>query len=162
MTRRLDKLQRRQDHRVIFQRVYLLMTKEMHLRLENGFFRDTMWMERVLVRFARYYFEAMDNYDAGRDCPPAWDLAFRQAGTGKGFVLEGALLGINAHINSDLPIVLYDILTEDRAWPDARLMFKRRQDHEQINAVLSELVDHVQNELALHHARFIRVIDWML
>ncbi|CAG7651119.1 DUF5995 family protein [Paenibacillus allorhizosphaerae] len=58
MTRRLDKLQGRQDHRVIFQRVYLLMTKEMHLRLENGFFRDTMWMERVLVRFACYYFEA--------------------------------------------------------------------------------------------------------
>lgn len=162
MAERLEALERRGDHRAIFQRVYLLMTREMERRLNGGFFHDTAWMERVLVGFAGFYIGAMEAYDSGRECPPAWRLAFRQADAKRGFVLQDALLGINAHINNDLPFVLYRILEEDRAWPDARAMLRRRRDHDRINDVLADLVDLVQEELARHHARFIRVIDWAM
>ncbi|RAP73427.1 DUF5995 family protein [Paenibacillus montanisoli] len=162
MGRRLERLQHRKDRRIVFHRVYLLMTREMKRRLNGGYFHDAQWMERVLVRFAKYYFAAMDDRDAGRPCAPAWELAFRQARSESSFVLQDALLGINAHINNDLAMVLHGILLEDQAWPDARMMFERRKDHDQINEVLGELVDQVQDELGRHYARFIRPIDRIL
>ncbi|MDD9265426.1 DUF5995 family protein [Paenibacillus sp. GCM10023248] len=112
-------------HRAVFQRVYLLMTQEMQKRLASGFFHDTVWMERVLVGFAKLYFDAVDAYEAGLPCSPAWELAFHEAAVKYGFVLQDALLGINTHINNDLPLALYMILSEDQAWPDARIMLKR-------------------------------------
>ncbi|MCT2535226.1 DUF5995 family protein [Aquibacillus koreensis] len=159
MTRQLKELEEAGDYRAIFQRVYLLMTKEMKKRLTAGFFHDDVWMERVLVRFAQYYFDAIQAHEQGEPYPLAWELAFRMAKQQKVFVLQDALLGINAHINSDLPIVMYVILSEDKVWPDASMMLNRRQDHEKINDVLSDLVDLVQNELASHYARSIRIID---
>ncbi|WEK54100.1 MAG: DUF5995 family protein [Candidatus Cohnella colombiensis] len=161
MTVRLQALEQHGDHRVVFQRVYLLMTKEMKRRLEDGFFHDSEWMERVLVGFAQYYFEALDAYEKESLCPPAWKLALAQAQDKRGFVLQDALLGINAHINSDLPLVLHAILDQDNDWSDSRVLYRRRQDHDRINDVLSDLVDQVQNELAQHYARLIGMIDWM-
>ncbi|ARI78529.1 hypothetical protein HM131_17545 [Halobacillus mangrovi] len=78
------------------------------------------------------------------------------------FVLQDALLGINAHINRDLPIVLHKVLTEDQIWPDAHLMLHRRRDHERINDVLTDLVDLVQDELTHHYARLFKVIDFVM
>jgi hypothetical protein len=100
----------------------VLMTREMQRRMATGFFADPVWMERVLVGFAQYYFEAVAAYDGGQECPPAWHPAFDQAASRRGFVLQDALLGINAHINSDLPFVPCVILREDGAWSDARIM----------------------------------------
>jgi hypothetical protein len=163
MTLRLKALQELGDHRAVFQNVYLLMTKEMNGRLSSNFFLDSEWMERVLIHFAQFYFNAMDAYEAGKSCrPPAWELSFRQASEKNGFVLQDALLGINAHINSDLPSVLHLVLSEDNAWPDARIMQRRRHDHERINNVLDSLVDLVQEELALHYARLLRPIDFIM
>ncbi|MDN3016412.1 DUF5995 family protein [Paenibacillus sp. BSR1-1] len=162
MTEELDIFQKCGDHRVVFHRVYLLMTKEMKRRLSSDFFEDPVWMERVLVGFAHYYFNAVNSYKIGLPCPPAWELAFRQASKKQGFVLQDALLGINAHINSDLPMVMYNILNEECAWPDARRMLHRRQDHERINKVLTDLMDLVQDELSYYYARFIRVIDYVM
>lgn len=162
MTEQLQVLQKNGDHRVVFHRVYLLMTKEMQRRLASGFFQDPVWMERVLVGFAQFYFNALEAYEAGQPCPPAWELAFRLASEKNSFVLQDALLGINAHINSDLPMVMHMILDKDKAWPDARIMLRRRQDHERINKVLSDLMDLVQDELSYYYARFIYTIDFLM
>lgn len=162
LTEKLQVLKRNGDHRVVFHHVYLLMTKEMKNRLSSNFFLDSVWMERVLVEFAHYYFNAIDAYEAGLPCPPAWELAFRLASEKQSLVLQDALLGINAHINSDLPMVIYLILQEDQAWPDARIMLRRRQDHDRINDILKELIDSVQEELAHYYGWFIRIIDFMM
>lgn len=162
MTEQLRVFQQNRDHRVVFHRVYLLMTKEMQRRLSSGVFLDPAWLERVVVGFAQYYFHAMEAYEEGQTCPPAWELAFRQASEKQGFVLQDAILGINAHINSDLPMVMQKLLTEDNAWPDARKMLHRRKDHEQINNVLASIIDQVQDELSYYYARFIRVIDYVM
>ncbi|ARI78528.1 hypothetical protein HM131_17540 [Halobacillus mangrovi] len=69
MTQRIQNLEKKEDYRAIFQRVYLLMTQEMQRRLESGFFEDPIWMERVLVGFARYYFKASTAYETGESCP---------------------------------------------------------------------------------------------
>lgn len=162
MTDKLQILQKNEDYRVVFHHVYLLMTKEMKKRLSSDFFLDPVWMERVLVGFSHYYFKAVDAYETGHPCPPAWELAFRLASEKQTVVLQDALLGINAHINNDLPLVTYDILKEDHAWPDARIMLRRRNDHDRINVVLHDLVDLVQEELAHHYGRFIHMIDYLM
>ncbi|WP_226577799.1 DUF5995 family protein [Halobacillus litoralis] len=159
MRNRLKNLDETKDYRCVFHRVYLLMTKQMQHRLESGFFIDSIWMERVLVRFAHYYFYAMEAYEKSWTCPRAWTLAFQMAEEKQTFVLQDALLGINAHINRDLPVVLHEILQEDEIWPDARLMLNRRRDHERINDVLADLIDIVQEELIEHHARLLKWID---
>jgi len=162
MAANLAACEERGDHRAVFQRVYLLMTREMERRLVGGFFDDLVWMERVLVGFATYYFRAIDRFDRGGDSAPAWSLALEAAARRNALVLEDALLGINAHINNDLPFVLADVLMADQAWPDARLMLRRRRDHDRINQILLYLVDSVQDELVAHYARLLRPIDrWM-
>ncbi|MDR4950457.1 DUF5995 family protein [Neobacillus cucumis] len=162
MTEKLLTLQKNGDHRVVFLHVYLIMTKEMQRRISSGFFLDPDWIERVLIGFAHYYFNAIEANEAGQPCPPAWELAFQFATKKRGFVLQDALLGINAHINNDLPMALYLILKEDRAWPDARIMLRRRQDHDRINDVLHDLVDIAQDALANYYDRFIRIIDFLM
>ena len=162
MEQRLQFLQEKEDYRAIFQHVYLLMTKEMQIRLAADFFKDPIWMEHLLTRFASYYFKAMDDYEKEKRCSTVWSLAFQMAEQKQTFVLQDALLGINAHINHDLPLVLYDVLSQEKAWPDARLMLNRRQDHERINDVLADLVDLVQEELATHHARLLRWVDTLM
>ncbi|WP_227551782.1 DUF5995 family protein [Metabacillus sediminilitoris] len=57
-------------------------------RLSSDFFRDPVWMERVLVSFAGFYFKAIDSYENGRPCPPAWELAFRLADEKSRFVVQ--------------------------------------------------------------------------
>lgn len=159
MAERLERYEQQGDHRAVFQRVYLLMTREMKRRLADGFFEDAVWMERVLAGFARYYFDAVQAFEAGAPCPPAWEVAFGAAAAREGFVLQDALLGINAHINRDLPLVLVEILQADGAWPDARVMLRRRLEHDRVNVILAELIDLVQDELAAHYARLLRLVD---
>jgi hypothetical protein len=159
MADRLSRYEAAGDNRAVFQRVYLLMTREMARRLAASFFGDRVWVERVLVGFADYYVDALDAYDAGEPCPPAWRLALDAARDRRTFVLEDALLGINAHINNDLPFVLAGILATDGAWPDARLMLRRRLDHDRVNEILLFLVDLVQRELTRHYARLTSLAD---
>lgn len=157
----LEHSERAGDHRAVFQRVYLLMTHEMKQRLASGLFLDRAWMEQVLIRFAQSYFDALESFGTA-DCPPAWQLAFDQAATRRGYVLQDALLGINAHINRDLPFVMEAILRAENVWPDARRMLHRHRDHNAINRVLAELVDKVQDELTARYARLLKVVDAMM
>ncbi|MYL50561.1 hypothetical protein GLV98_13770 [Halobacillus litoralis] len=162
MEEHLKTLEEHKDYNSVFQRVYLLMTKEMQKRLASDFFTDPIWMERLLIDFADRYFQAMDNFHSEKETPRCWALAFHMAAQKQTFVLQDALLGINAHINYDLPLALHHIISEEKLWPDSRLMLHRRKDHERINIVLAELVDLVQNELSTHYARFIKWMDRLL
>lgn len=162
MEERLEVLEDRDDYGRVFLRVYLLMTKEMQKRLASDFFFDPIWMEGLLIHFAERYFQAMDNLHSGKEASTCWTLAFRMAEQKQTFVLQDALLGINAHINYDLPLALHHIISKEKIWPDSRLMLQRRKDHERINDVLAELVDLVQDELASHYARFLKWVDRLM
>ena len=59
--------------------------------------------------FADYYFAAYDAYYGGGYVPLAWDIAFTTAHERAVFATGNALLGINAHIQRDLPLTLYDL-----------------------------------------------------
>lgn len=162
MERRLVAFDRRGDHRAAFLRVYAHMTRSVTLRMSEGFFLDADWIERVALRFADYYFDALTAYDAGRRTPPAWRLAFDCAAKRRCFLLQDIVLGVNAHINNDLSQVLADALSAEGDWPDAARMERRRYDHDQINRILHEIVPAVEGEAARHYGRAVAAFGWAL
>ena len=58
------------------------------------------------------------------------------------------LLGINAHVNYDLPQALLAVISDDD-FADASLMASRRRDHELIDGVLASRVAAEDAELAV-------------
>jgi len=158
MEAQLTAFDRHRDHRAPFLRVYTRMTSKVRDRLQEGYFSDPAWLERVGIRFAAYYFAALDAHQAGQECPPAWRRAFVGAEGGRTFVLEDVLLGMNAHINNDLPQVMADILGAEGDWPDYARMERRHFDHDQINRTLQDLVPVVEGDIGNHYARLLRVL----
>nr|WP_245302457.1 DUF5995 family protein [Symbiobacterium terraclitae] len=158
----LDRFDRAGDHRAAFLRVYHRMTLEVRDRLRRPFFLDPPWVERVAIRFGWYYFDSLERFERGSSPPPAWEYAFRIAQQKRAFLLQDILLGMNAHINNDLPLVVAEIL---RAEGDEQAIFKtvrRRFDHDQINRVLHDLIPAVQDEIAAHYGRLVRPLGRLL
>jgi hypothetical protein len=137
MERRYDGLWNACDHRGLFALAYLVTTKEyQRASLEPGFFRNPEFVNHEDVVFARFYFDAYDDWQSGRlqRVPPAWRLAF-SASTSKGVNTSGdILLGISAHINRDLPIVLATIGLTDPVTGESR-----KPDHDKVNAFLARV-----------------------
>ncbi len=158
MERQLARFDRHLDHRAAFLRVYAHMTRRMLQRMHTAFFVDPAWIERVALRFADYYFDALDDYEAGRKAPPAWQLAFDCAAQRRCFLLQDIALGINAHINNDLAQVLADILRDEGDWDAPSRMERRRFDHDQINRILHEIIPAVEDEAARHYGRMVAML----
>lgn len=97
------------DDNNVFSITYLRVTEDIRNGLDEGFYADPDWLNRLDALFARPYFLTYDNYMAGRTdlVPPAWRIAFDAGrdGTVKG--IGNLLLSMNAHVNRDFPFVLY-------------------------------------------------------
>jgi hypothetical protein len=110
MDRRLGKLARRCDHDAIFAVLYLRTTEKFRDTLDTIGYGDPSSVVREDGLFADYYFRAFDAFHGGRgDAPPAWDIAFSAARDRAVQSPGNALLGFNAHIQRDLPFVLYEL-----------------------------------------------------
>jgi hypothetical protein len=126
----------RGDRRSMFLTLYGVVSAEMRDRVADRQFEDNAWVHRYAVAFANLYREAQEAYDAGnlQQVPKAWRLCFDAARAGTGLVLSDVLLGVNAHVNHDLPYALNGISIE----PDRQ---KRYRDHAAVNAVLGAVTE---------------------
>jgi hypothetical protein len=139
MQDRLDALPPELGHRRIFLQTYLRTTAAVGKAVRDGFFEDGAWVERWDVAFAELYIDAHDADRESRadDVPRPWRLAF-DADPGLP-PLRHVLLGINAHVNYDLPQAMLAVI--DRAdFKDQALLDRRHRDHERIDAVLASRV----------------------
>ena len=122
-----------------FAALYRGVTLGVRNDLATGTFDDPQAAERLAIRFAGRYFEAL----AGRfgTAPPAhaWQASFDAAERWLPTVSQHLLLGINAHINLDLGIAAA------RTLADASLT---RADFERVNERLLGMIDEVQTRLA--------------
>jgi Family of unknown function (DUF5995) len=153
MTKRFRPLASSCDHDAIFSLTYLRVTEEYRRTVESPtFFDDTSFVNHEDVVFARYYFAAYDAWDAGRmeEVPPAWRVAFDAARDRAVSANGNLLLGINAHVQRDLPFVLYSI---GLVKPDGG---SRKADHDRVNQILNRVTDDVIAEIA---RRFDPTID---
>jgi hypothetical protein len=136
------------DPRRFFHATYLRTTRAVRDALRAGRFSDPDWVERWDVAFADLYLEALRADSAGEAVPGPWAVAFR---TGRerpdAPALRHVLLGMNAHINYDLPQALLAVIS-GAEFADPALLGRRRADHQRIDEVLSQRVGAEDAELA--------------
>lgn len=97
------------DHNNVFSITYLRVTEDIRNGLDDGFYADPGWLNRLDALFARPYFLTYDNYMAGRIglVPPAWRVAFDAGRDGAVSGIGNLLLSMSAHVNRDFPFALY-------------------------------------------------------
>jgi Family of unknown function (DUF5995) len=148
MERRFEPVGRSCDHNAMFALAYLRTTQTyLWAAQQPGFFQDTSWVNHEDAVFAKYYFDAYDNWLAGNRSrvPQAWLIAFDAAQERRSTGSGDLLLGMSAHINRDLPFTLAAIgmVTADGD--------SRKADHDKVDEFLNMVIEPMLAELA---ARF--------
>jgi Family of unknown function (DUF5995) len=137
LQQRIDALPPDQLHRRTFITTYQRTTQAVGDAVDAAFFEDPDWVVRWDVAFANLFLVAHDAYQMGRHVPRPWRLAFQADPTLPTVV--HLLLGMNAHINYDLPPATLSVIT-DHDFEDTVLMERRRRDHERIDRILARRV----------------------
>jgi hypothetical protein len=133
MERRYRQLAKDCDHNAIFSLIYLRTTELFRDTVDSIGYSDPSSILRQDAIFADYYFRAYDAYQTGEgDVPAAWRMAFDAAAQRNVISGGDGLLGINAHINRDLPFVLFDL--DQQGHPVSHA------DHTLVNNVLAQLM----------------------
>jgi hypothetical protein len=141
----LEALRAAGDQRRYFHATYQRTTIAVAQRLRDGGFDDAGWVERWDVAFADLYLDALAAALAGRRPARPWEVAFGAAADLP--PLRHVLLGMNAHINYDLPQALLAVIT-DQEFADPVLLARRKADHRAIDEVLAARVGAESDELA--------------
>jgi hypothetical protein len=151
------------DNRQIFLRCYNMMSTNMYQAVNNGRFSDADWVNQLVVRFSEYYFEALDHYEQfSTHTPEVWKQVHDNTLLQKLHVLQNLLIGVNAHINYDLPLALYDCLKKDWNTSDAVTKSSRKSDHQVVNIIIGETINAVQNNIIAPLSPFMAVFDKLM
>lgn len=162
MMETVKKFEANKDNRTIFLHCYSMMTANMLLAIEQNKFHDTQWVNQLLNRFADYYFNALTCYDCGQETPTVWKEVHKAAASKKLHVIQHLLLGVNSHINYDLVLTLYDMLSPEWADLSDEMRVKRYQDHCLVNLIIGETIDKVQDEVVEKYSPSMDVIDKLM
>jgi hypothetical protein len=145
------------DKRAVFATAYLTITRAMKSGIESGRFGDDDWVGIYLRSFARLYVEALRDYEEGdlARVPRAWRVAFDLGAAREGLIIQHLVLGINAHVNHDLPIALANAGIDPQR-P------RRYDDHTSVNVVLGATLDALQDHVERLYSPVLRLFDNLL
>jgi hypothetical protein len=117
-----------------FLATYARTTEAVGAAVEDARFEDPVWVVDWDVAFAALYLEALDAHRADPHRPSRpWRVAF---GADPALPpLAHVLLGMNAHINYDLPQALLKVIPDDD-FARPTVVARRERDHERIDTVL--------------------------
>ncbi|GAA0807829.1 DUF5995 family protein [Spirilliplanes yamanashiensis] len=140
-------LARLTDARRFFHGTYLRTTEAVGAEIDRGGFADGGWVLRWDIAFARLYLDALEADEGGGAVPAPWRVAFTAARERPDLPpLTHVLLGLNAHINYDLPQALLAVIpAADMADPAVRA--RREADHRHVDTVLRARVGTEELEL---------------
>jgi hypothetical protein len=127
---------RRGSPLVFFPAVYRATTARVKAGIDNGIFVDGARMERFVTAFANRYLAALDPA-GGSGRPRSWQVAFEAGVRPHTMILQHVLVGMNAHINYDLPLVVIEAANGDK-------IANVKPDFDAINDILKALLDPVQ------------------
>ncbi|SDB88771.1 hypothetical protein GA0111570_106124 [Raineyella antarctica] len=134
-----------------FLSTYLRTTAAVAEAIDAGTFEDPVWVEEWDLAFADLYLRALDAHLSGAGTPASpWLLAFDAAP--RLTPLLNVLLGINAHINYDLPQALLAVISDTEV-TDGDLLARRRRDHERIDQILASRVAAEDLEISARSVR---------
>ncbi|XXY46906.1 DUF5995 family protein [Sorangium sp. So ce269] len=135
------RLREKNDPRAVFPDVYAVITRRVKEAVVDGRddrFLEPAWISRLAGIFCEYYLKALEASLDGRSTGvEAWDVAFQCNSASGTAAAVHALLGINAHINYDLALGLYQNIVQHGAVQDARLLGRYRHDHDLVNEILA-------------------------
>jgi hypothetical protein len=134
-------LVRQQDGRAVFVSTYLQILKATDDAVRQpGYFEDPATVEAEGLRFVQYYIDNHEAYERGDMASVAkpWKSAFDRAASGKALAFENLILGINAHVNYDLPRALAVVNAHTPA---------QQRDFQKFNDLLFERIDAIQSEV---------------
>lgn len=100
-------------HTAPFAFTYLETTRDVRRRVADpDFFVEPPVISQLDALFARLYFDAFDNWTAGRteEVPGAWRIAFQAADEGRTSAAADVFLGMNAHISRDLAYAVAEVV----------------------------------------------------
>jgi hypothetical protein len=156
MQQRLDRLPADQQQLAAFLGTYLRTTLAVGTAVDDGGFEDPAWVERWDVAFAELYLTALDANLAGAPAVPRpWRLAFDAPAELP--ALRQVLLGINAHVNYDLPQAMLAVISP-ADFADPVLLGRRQRDHERIDAVLAGRVAAEDDQLSAGQTQLDRLL----
>jgi hypothetical protein len=151
--RRLRGAQRRFgcDHRAVFSTTYLQLTKQLRstVRGDRKFFRYPRYLYTEDALFADVYFNTLKRNSRGKPVAPAWQIALDTARTGEVNGGQDMLLGINAHVQNDMPFVLAALGLRTRKGAT------RKVDHDRVNKVLDAAYEPVVSQIAKRYDPFV-------
>jgi hypothetical protein len=130
------------DHRAIFALTYERLTEAFKPFIAKHVFDDPDRLIHEDALFAQYYFNAVEADRHGQPVPEAWRLAFDANKNLDISGIQDMLLGINAHVQRDMPFVLAAVglrLADGRSF---------KPDHDRVNDVLDAAFDPIVNEVA--------------
>jgi hypothetical protein len=121
------------DHRGVFATTYLTLTRVLKRTLvqDPDLFRYPRYLFTEDALFANVYFDTFAAWSAGRPVAGAWRIAFATARLGNVNAAQDMLLGINAHVQNDMPFVLASLGLRT---PSGH---SRKGDHDAMNKVLN-------------------------
>lgn len=142
------------DLRGVFATAYLHITRSISEVFGTNSFLDDTWTQIYLIRFANLYREAVLHYENGDTelVPKAWRIAFDLAKNKEGLIIQHLLLGINAHINHDLAVALFDVkIDPERA--------QKYADHTHVNLILEKSTEGLKQAVAEKYAPILNRLD---
>lgn len=151
------------DGRSIFLSCYMMMTRNMLAALDRCEFRDSVWVDRLLQRFAEYYFVALEAYEQDPAAAPrVWQLAHDATRAPNAWVLQKLMLGVNAHINYDLVLTLVELLAPEWSGLSEGTRAERYVDYCHVNEVIGRTIDAVQDQILERTMPAMDIIDRVL
>ena len=133
------------DHRAVFATTYLTLTKQLFSDVKSGLvertFADPDYLYTEDALFANIYFRTARAYERGDEIAEAWQIAFDTAKRDDTGAVQDMLLGINAHVQNDMPFMLAALgLTR----PNGN---SRKPDHDEANGTLNRAYEDVVEEV---------------
>ena len=143
------------DHRAVFATTYRVLTRALRdeAASRTSLFRDRPYLYREVALFASYWYRALRDDVRGRRVPPAWRVALDTARAGEVNAGQDMLLGINAHVQSDMPFVLA------RLGLVGRFGRSLKPDHDAANEVLAAAYQRVIDQVAHRYDPLLRTTN---
>lgn len=124
-----------------FNRMYLEVTQAVATCIQDGFFANSTFLDRLDIAFANHYLGAVARAEAGAEVPRCWRVLWQQRDAQDREPIQFAVAGMSAHINHDLVLALVETFVELGLTPhDLALL----GDYQRVNELLATLENQIR------------------
>jgi hypothetical protein len=128
-----------------FNWLYLQVTEAVQTRANTGGFTDPAWIAALDVRFAEFYFAAIQAALPAGSAPGCWQAVFNVRDQAAIARIQFALAGMNAHINHDLPQAIVALCQVTGIAPQHGT--PQYNDYTALNSTLDDIINTAKQEL---------------